>query len=87
MEAPLLVTWLGLDVNHGLLSGACKERVSGVRVQGANWWMAYLGLGAALRCWARLDAYRREGQRQLFVEDLELNGDLEALPGSLLALD
>ena len=87
MDAPLLVAWLGLAGDHGLVSGACQERVSGVQVQGERWWMVYLGLGAALRCWARLDAYRREGRRQLLVEDIELNGGLEALPGSPPALD
>ena len=49
--------------------------------------MVYLELGTARRCWARLEAYRREGRRQLLVDDLELNGGLEALPGSLPALD
>ena len=47
----------------------------------------YLKLGAALRCWARLDAYQREGQRPLLGEDLTLSGGLEELPGFLPALD
>ena len=43
--------------------------------------MVYLKPGGVLRCWARLDAYWREGRRQLLVEDLELEGGLKALPG------
>ena len=57
--APLLVAWPALGGDHGLGSVACEERVSGVRVKGEHWWMVYLALCAALRCWARLDAYRR----------------------------
>ena len=49
--------------------------------------MVYLELGPALGCWARLDAYRREGLRQLLGDDLALPGGLEELPGFLSARD
>ena len=69
---PLLVAWLGLDGDHGLVQGAYEERGSGVRIQGKQWWMVYLDFSAAPRCWARLDAYRWEGWLQLLVENLTL---------------
>ena len=33
-----------------------------------------LEFSTALRCWARLDAYRREGRRHLFIADLNPDG-------------
>ena len=42
--------------------------------------MVYLDFGAALCCWARLDAYWREGWGQLLVKGLELDGGLEVPP-------
>ena len=58
----------GMEGDHGLVQGAWEEGVSGVRVQGKQRVMVYLELSAALRCWACLGAYRREGRRHLLIE-------------------
>mgnify|MGYP007025884140 CR=1 FL=1 len=47
--------------------------------------MVYLDFSAALLCWASLDAYRWEGRRQLLVDNLKLDGGLDALPDPLPA--